>query len=206
MRPGRRDLFYQMNTTSVTLLEKLCRRDDEAAWAEAWARFVRLYAPLLLAWARAHRLQDADAADFVQDVLMRLTVALPRYRRTEGHTFRGWLFTIVANLYRDFCRKCRGGSPGAGADALAGVEGPVSSHVVAEMDEREYRLRLARQGMEVIRADFSETSWKAFQMLAVQGRPVAEVAEELGISADAAHAARRRVIDRLRELLADFLE
>ena len=53
-----------MGTTSASLLERLQRQ----AHADDWGRFVRLYAPLLLGWARRAGASESDAADLVQDV------------------------------------------------------------------------------------------------------------------------------------------
>jgi len=63
--------------TSVTLLDRL-RRGGEPA---AWDRFARLYTPLLRAWAVRQGFQDADAADLTQDVLLKLVHELPAYAR-----------------------------------------------------------------------------------------------------------------------------
>jgi hypothetical protein len=60
-------------TTSVSLLHRLRTGTD----ARGWERFVRLYAPLLLRWARLTGARDADAADLVQDVLALLFHKLP---------------------------------------------------------------------------------------------------------------------------------
>src|SRR5438067_13332359 len=87
-----------MPTTSLSLLDRL----RQSPQPDAWDRFVRLYAPLLLAWARQQRLQDADAEDVVQRVLLKLIRLLPAYQRAEGQSFRGWLFTICRNECRDF--------------------------------------------------------------------------------------------------------
>src|SRR5437016_4560407 len=87
-----------MPTTSLSLLDRL----RQAPQPDSWDRFVRLYAPLLLAWARQQRLQNADAEDVVQRVLVKLIRLLPAYQRTEGQGFRGWLFTICRNECRDF--------------------------------------------------------------------------------------------------------
>ena len=62
-----------MLTTSVSLLHRLREGTDP----HDWERFVRLYAPLLLRWARQFGAQDADAADLVQDVLALLFHKLP---------------------------------------------------------------------------------------------------------------------------------
>jgi RNA polymerase sigma-70 factor (ECF subfamily) len=74
-----------MLTTSSTLLIRL-RQPHQP---EAWRRFVHLYAPLLLVWARRQGLREADAEDLVQEVLVKLVRELPAYQRTEGQSFRG---------------------------------------------------------------------------------------------------------------------
>ena len=150
-------------------------------------------------------LQDADAADFVQEVLLHLSRVLGEYQLIEGHRFRDWFFTVVRHLYRDFWRKQKNRQL-PGSFGLSGIEEITSPDAVEEMDEREYQLRLTRQCLEVIRSDFSQQTWDAFRLLAVDGRPVEGVMSELGITADTAHSARRRVLERLREELADFLK
>src|SRR5262249_59291958 len=51
------------SATSLSLLERL-RADDP----DAWNRLVRLYGPLVLYWGRRAGLNEADAADLLQDV------------------------------------------------------------------------------------------------------------------------------------------
>jgi RNA polymerase sigma-70 factor (ECF subfamily) len=64
-----------MLSTPITLLERLRRRDDAAAWAQ----FVRLYTPLLWSWARRAGLSKDDAADLLQDVFATLVRELPAF-------------------------------------------------------------------------------------------------------------------------------
>src|SRR5262245_22387977 len=90
-----------MPTTPVSLLVRLKKPGDD----QAWQRFVALYTPLLLYWARRLQLQEADAADLVQDVLSTLVVALPAYERQQGSRFRGWLWTVLQNKHRERLRK-----------------------------------------------------------------------------------------------------
>src|SRR3954453_6111989 len=63
---------------------------------EAWGQFLDLYAPLVYGYARKQGLQDADAADLAQDVLVAVAGAVGRleYDPCRG-SFRSWLFTIV---------------------------------------------------------------------------------------------------------------
>src|SRR5436189_1411141 len=105
-----------MPTTSFTLLQRL-RQPDQP---DAWGRFVRLYAPLLMRWAHLQGFQDADAEDLVQAVLIKLIRLLPTYQRADGQTFRGWLFTICRNECRDF-RTRRATRDLPTSDGLSGV-------------------------------------------------------------------------------------
>src|SRR3979411_221176 len=85
--------------TRASLLVRLRDGGDVGAWQE----FVRLYAPIIYGFARKRGLQDADAADLMQDVMRSVSTAIGRldYDRTQG-TFRGWLFTITRNRVFNF--------------------------------------------------------------------------------------------------------
>src|SRR5690349_24606068 len=97
-----------MDTTPVSLLERL----RQPGQADAWERFVELYTPLLLYWARKCGLQPQDAADLVQDVFTTLVQKLPEFTYDHRRTFRGWLRTVALNKWRD--RRRRHGLPRAG--------------------------------------------------------------------------------------------
>ncbi len=87
-----------MHTTSPTLLQRL----REPNQGQAWARFVDLYTPLLLTWARRTGLQPHDAADLAQEVFAVLVRKLPEFRYDPAKkNFRGWLRTVCLNKWRD---------------------------------------------------------------------------------------------------------
>ena len=98
-----------MDSTSVSLLERL----RQPGQPEAWARFVELYTPLLLYWARRLGLQADDAEEVASRVLHKLVVGLARgvYRRHAPGTFRGWLRRVVGNEVVDLARRQRAGPP-----------------------------------------------------------------------------------------------
>src|SRR5438874_593008 len=89
------------DSTSVSLLDRLKRRDDTAAWD----RFVALYTPLLYHWLRRAGLQEHDAADLVQDVFAKLVVLLPNFSYNPSQSFHAWLRTVVMNCRRDLQRR-----------------------------------------------------------------------------------------------------
>jgi RNA polymerase sigma-70 factor (ECF subfamily) len=72
--------------------------------------------------------------------------------------------------------------------------------------EAEYQQHLASRALQIMRADFQETTWKACWETAVAGRPAAEVARELGLTVGAVYAAKFRVLDRLRHELRGMLD
>src|SRR5215510_6591385 len=107
-----------MHSTSVTLLARVRRRDDQAAWQ----RFVELYAPLLFRWAQRAGLAEPDAADLVQDVLAALLDELPAFEYDARRSFRGWLKTVTINKCRERQRKRQPAAGiGGGADPLVNV-------------------------------------------------------------------------------------
>jgi RNA polymerase sigma-70 factor (ECF subfamily) len=183
--------------TPATLLERLRRPGD----AEAWTRFVELYTPLLYHWCRRIGLRHQDAQDLVQDVLAHLLRKLPELTYDPERSFRSWLRTVTLNKWRESLR--RAAPAPEGSAALAEAACPDQAE---ELWDAEHHRHLARRALEVMKADFHPTTWKACWEYVACGRPAAEVAAELGISVGAVHAARLRVLARLRHELAGLLD
>jgi RNA polymerase sigma-70 factor (ECF subfamily) len=57
-----------------------------------------------------------------------------------------------------------------------------------------------------MQTEFEERTWQAFWQVVVDGRSPADVAQQLGMSANAVHLARGRVLRRLREEFSDLLD
>lgn len=189
-----------MYTTSPTLLQRLRERDHQ----EAWARFVDLYTPLLLTWARKAGLSPEDASDHVQDVFVHLLRKLPefRYDRRKG-AFRGWLRTLFCNK---LCDRFRRQSPVVGQANDAELSGLMDSGVADPFTEEEHKGYLVRRALELMQAEFEPSTWQACWELVVNELPAAAVGKKLGISENAAYIAKLRVLRRLRQELAEFLD
>src|SRR5215212_4002242 len=86
-------------TTRVSLLNQL-RQDpsDQAGWDE----FVECYGRHIYRWCRQWKLQDADAQDVTQDVLVKLSQKLHAFAYDPSRSFRGWLKTGAHHAWRDF--------------------------------------------------------------------------------------------------------
>ncbi len=167
----------------------------------AWREFVDLYGPVVYGFARKRGLQDADAADLMQDVMRSISSAIGRldYDRNQG-TFRGWLFTITRNKVFSFLSARRIRPQGSGDSTTNRM---LNSHPDtnegSDTWEVEYQRRLAAIAMERVKGEFQENTWRAFWLTAVEGTAVADVAKEVGMSAGAIYVAKSRVLARLKE-------
>ena len=184
--------------TPASLLERLRLPDQE----RAWTRFVDLYAPLLYSWARRTGCPEADAADLVQEVLTLLLRKLPEFTYDRHRSFRGWLHVVARNCWRNLRRRSQ--LPRAGnVPDLDELSAPEEAE---PFWETEYRQRLVNRALTLMQADFKPSTWKAFWETAVNGRPAAEVARELGACVGTIYSARSRVLSRLRQELAGLLD
>lgn len=186
-----------MHTTPVSLLLRLKQPKAECAWQ----RFVDLYTPLLFYWARQTGLQSPDDADLVQDVFAVLVEKLPEFSYDGQKSFRGWMRTIMLNRWRDQRRRLaivRTQHPG---EDLADIPEPEAEACW----EQEHRRLLVARALQLMKTDFEEKTWRACWECVVADRPVAEVAADLGMTANAIYVAKFRVLRHLRRELEGML-
>ncbi len=187
-----------MLSTPASLLQRL-RNPGET---RAWDQFVELYSPLLFYWANRAGLQDADAADLVQEVFAVLVRKLPAFEYDPAKGFRSWLRTVTLNKWRELLRR-RGISPAGRQVALEDLPAPQGAEVFWE---EEYRQFVARRLLELLQAEFQPATWKACWECVVAGRSAPDVARELGLTPGAVRAAKFRVLCRLRAELKGLLD
>jgi RNA polymerase sigma-70 factor (ECF subfamily) len=154
-----------------------------------------LYTPLLHAWLTAAGLQPADRDDLTQRVLAVLVEQLPTFEH-NGRTgaFRAWLRGIAVNFLREFWRT----RPAAGADSVLEQLADPACGLSRVWDEQHDR-HVLHAVMEMVRPEFTSSSWQAFRRVAVNGVPARQVAAELGLSVNAVLIAKSRILTRLHE-------
>ena len=181
--------------TRASLLVRLRDGDDAPAWHE----FVHLYAPVIYGFARKRGLQDADAADLMQDVLRSVSISMHRLDYDPGRgSFRGWLFTVTRNKVFNFLDGRRRRVQASGDSR---VQERLLQHADADSDtdwEADYQRSQAARAMERVKREFQAATWDAFAQTAIEGKPPAQVAKKIGLSVGAVYVAKSRVIARLR--------
>jgi RNA polymerase sigma-70 factor (ECF subfamily) len=194
-----------MGPTPETRYSLILRLSDPAD-AEAWRAFVSLYEPLVYGLARKKGLQDADARDLCQEVLVAVARAIDRWEPERG-SFRGWLSRIARNLLVNFLTRPHGprGSGASSVQELLDAQ-PAADPAATALFETEYRRRVFRWAADEVKGEFTAATWQAFWDTAVGGRSPKEVAEELGLSLGAVYIARSRVLARLRERVGELGE
>ena len=184
--------------TRNTLILRLHDRQDD----EAWNEFISIYEPLVYRLARSKGLQDADARNVSQEVLIAVAQAVERWDPDPKRgRFRDWLFCIARNLVINFLTRHKHRALGSGdsgiADLLNQYVDPNSDE--AEQFDLEYRRELFRWAAGEVQKQVSRTTWQAFYMTSVEGRSATETAKQLGMSVGTVHVARSRVRGRLRQ-------
>lgn len=184
------------STTSLTLLGRLRRDPGDQG---AWNAFVDRYGPRVYAWCRRWQLQEADASDVTQNVMLELARQMGSFEYRPEGSFRSWLKTIAFRAWRDFLA-ARKRVPADGYDAVLDqlADPGAADDLVRRLDEECERETL-EVAMTNVQLRVQPHTWRAFTLTAIEGRSGAEVAAELGMQVGAVWVARSKVQRFLRD-------
>jgi RNA polymerase sigma-70 factor (ECF subfamily) len=184
-------------STSATLIERLRNpMRDEAAWRE----FVHSYGPKLFQWCRQWGLQQADAEDVTQNILLKLADKLRTFTYDPSGSFRGWLRTVAHHAWRDFLdgrlRAPLGTGDSAVLQRLEKIEAreDLLAHLAAEFDQE-----LLEEAMARVKRRVAPHTWEAFQLTAVEGLSGAEAAQRVPLQVAMVFVAKSKVQKMLRQ-------
>ena len=179
--------------TSASLLLRLRHQPDDQA---AWSRFVDRYGPQILSWCRAWRLQDADARELTQIVLVKLLVKLRKFDYEPSRSFRGWLRKLTRRAWAESMKKKWPIVPGGDSRILSVIEGQEAREDLVKRIEREFDLELWEEAERRVRKRVESQTWEAYRLVAVEGLPGIEVAERLDMRCrQCLHGQAQRVKD-----------
>ena len=169
----------------------------------AWAAFVQRYAPCIFGWCRKFGLQETDAADVTQDVLVKLIRAMrsEHYDSRRG-SFRAWLKSVTGNAVRDMMRAWNRKVNAAGGTSvmlhLSAIQDPQALADLGVRLESKYRDELLGEAEERVRLRLKESTWEVYRLSMAEQLEPHEVADRLGIPVGTVYVARSRVIKHLR--------
>jgi RNA polymerase sigma-70 factor, ECF subfamily len=190
--------------TAVSLLERLAGAPTD----DDWSRLNDLYQPLLRAWMARTGVPPADADDLIQEVLLVVFREVAGFERRGQGAFRAWLRTILTNRVRDYFRASQHRPSATGGSdflrSLDELESPGSA--LRLLWDREHDEHIAASLLRRVQPDFAAPTWQAFRRHVLEGEPAAHVAQELGLSLNSVLLAKSRVLKRLRQELAGFVE
>lgn len=186
--------------TRASLLQRVSGGGDDA-----WMEFERRYGPLIRGIAHRLGLRGAALDDVAGDAWLDLVRSMPGfdYDRDRGQ-FRGWLRQVVR---RAAWRRWRSDAREAEIRGEAAALEPGSAweeSFEAAWDEAWQRHHL-EVAMGRIEGEVSPRDRAIFAAVAVAGRSAPDVATEFGLSVDAVHQVRSRVMRRLRDVVSELV-
>jgi RNA polymerase sigma-70 factor (ECF subfamily) len=165
---------------------------------------VGLYYPMVYGWCRQAGLQPDDSSDVCQEVFRGVASGIVNFRREQlGDTFRGWVRRITQRRIIDHRQRQQMRPDAVGGDTAQKRWLELVDSLTEQPSSLRSEPHLVRSVLDLVRNEFESRTWDAFWRTAVEGQPVAEVAKELGITANAVYLAKSRVLRRLREELVD---
>jgi RNA polymerase sigma-70 factor (ECF subfamily) len=195
-------LMTQLPDTRESLLIRLGNPSDVAAWAE----FVSIYRPMIYRLARRQGLQDSDAEDLAQRVLMSVSRVIGDWRKDAARgTFRGWLSRVARNAMINMMSRRPKEAALGGSDFFVACQTVVApSKEVELLIRQEHQRSLLRAAAERVKAKMQATTWQAFWRTTIGGQSIEETSRELDISVGAVYGARARVMKQL-QIVADSM-
>jgi RNA polymerase sigma factor (sigma-70 family) len=186
--------------TRISLLGRL-RRDPSNQ--VAWGEFVDHYAPKIMGWCQRWNLQEADAQDVTQNVLVKLAEKLRDFTYDPSGSFRAWLKTVAHHACSDFMESRR--KPGLGSgDSQVGqfLQNAEAREDLVKHLEQEFDREIFQEAMHRIRLRVAPQTWQAFWLTAMDGLAGAEAAERIPMNVAQVYVAKRRVQKMLQEEVA----
>jgi len=174
---------------------------------QAWAEFVDRYGRQIHAWCRRWGLQEADAQDVTQTVLLQLASKLQTFSYDPAQRFRAWLKTLTHHAWSDFLAAWRPAVKGSGDSGLqklldtAQARDELTRRLQEAFDQELLELATAS-----VRARVEERTWEAFRLTTQEGLSGARAAAQLGMLVGTVYQAKSKVQAMLQETLRQLQE
>jgi RNA polymerase sigma factor (sigma-70 family) len=185
--------------TRPSLILRLKGERNEQAWTE----FVTAYEPFLRRLVQRQGTPEPHVPDVSQQLLIAIARSVEGWRDDgKPASFRRWLHRVARNVVIKFMQHERGQIRGQGGTDFVEVLEQVADDANSDRI-REYEYELVIWAADLVHGEFREASWQAFWATQVEGRSVAEMAAELGVTPGAIYMSRCRIMARIRAKVAE---
>jgi RNA polymerase sigma-70 factor, ECF subfamily len=184
--------------TTTQALEDLRSLNDGPAWKEFDGHFRKV----VISFARHSGLGPEEAEDAAQETMLAFTKAFRagHYDKEKGR-LRDWLFGVARNVVLNL--RSKRPLEKLIADKATGTsfwDMVKDNSDIEQLWQSEWQNMVLARCLSIVKGETEPNSFKAFELYALQERPVDEVALELGLSKNAVYIAKSRILTRLREL------
>jgi RNA polymerase sigma factor (sigma-70 family) len=186
------------DTTCSTLLQRIRDGGDLVAWDEFWNRYWRA----VFNFAKCRGCSEHTAEEVVQDVMLTVFEKRHVFRYDPGKgRFRDWLGGVVRNLVNKRRAKPAERIRALGGDTQQALDFAEDPHAPADdLWQQAFDESLVNVLLDLVRREVAPATYQAFELVALQGVCAADAARLTGLSRNAVYLARKRILERLREL------
>ncbi len=195
----------QLLATRYTLLSRIADVEDQ----ESWRDFFDTYWRLIYGNAISAGLTEAEAQDVVQETVICVARDIQKFKRDRKlGSFKGWLKNIIRWRIADQFRRRLPRTPAdelsdsglQGATEIDELAGSAAPDLDAEWD-REWQQNLLQAAVDRVKHRVKEEHFQIFDLYALKGRPVNEVAQRLHVNVATVYLAKHRVAARIKKEL-----
>lgn len=207
---------------SIPTRQSLLERLKDWRNQEDWRVFFDSYWRLIHATALKAGLEEAEAQEVVQEVMIAAAKKLPEFRYESGKdSLKGWLLSVTRWKVTDQWRKrgragrfttaacAAGGHPGHPVGLEIGGDGPRTATVERVADpggdeldrlwDTEWRDHLLQAALDRVKGHVNPAHYEIYHLHVVQGHSPRETARVLGVNVAQVYLAKLRVGRQLRE-------
>jgi RNA polymerase sigma-70 factor (ECF subfamily) len=177
----------------------LSRVRKDLADGAAWADFVGRYGPRIHGWCRRWGLQQADAEEVTQTVLVKLAEKMRTFVYDPARSFRAWLKTIAHHAWLDLVRSQKAARGSGDSAVQERLEQAVAGDDLQRHLEEEFERELLSEALGRVRERVTAQTWEAFHRLTFQQQSGREVAAALHMEMGAVFMAKKRVQTMLQQ-------
>jgi RNA polymerase sigma-70 factor (ECF subfamily) len=192
----------QLPDTRYSLLARLADPADAVAWSE----FMQIYRDAIYRYSRSRGLQDSDALDVVQNVLVITHQAIGDWQPSgQSGAFRNWLVQTAHRVcLRALRNKGRSDHAVGGSDGMHRLQLATHDDNARNAEDADWQRWAFCWAAGQIQSEVAPVTWNAFWLSAVEGCTPEETAEKTGLRVGSVYTAKCRVIAKIRDRIQEL--